>query len=235
MAQKSGLGLRRVSYFFLVLLLMFITYQLWFLLHICWWIKFNPRSSAFMEASYARLSEAKPDIKLKHQWVDYGQISRNLKQAVVAAEDAKFTTHNGFDVEGIKAAVDKNLKKGELVAGGSTITQQLAKNMFLSSSRSFFRKGQEALIAIMMEQILSKQRILEIYLNMIEWGDGVFGAEEAAKHYFKISAKRLSRDQAAKLAAMIPNPRFYDGHRQTRYLSKRASSIGRWMSGAAIP
>jgi len=206
------------------LFLLFL-YQLWIFLHICWWIKFNPSSSAFMEARLEIIQETKPEAELKHRWVDYKKISNNLKRAVIASEDAKFLEHEGFDWEGIEKAYAKNLKKGKIVAGGSTISQQLAKNLFLSTKRTPWRKGEEAVITLMLENILSKRRILEIYLNVIEWGNGVFGAEAAARHYYKTSAANLSAGQAAKLAAIIPNPRFYDAHPSTRYLNRRIATI----------
>jgi len=204
-------------------------------LHICWWIKFNPSTSAFMEDRLAVIQESKPDAELKYRWVDYAQISNHLKRAVIASEDAKFKDHEGFDWEGIENAFEKNLKKGKIVAGGSTISQQLAKNLFLSSKRTPWRKAEEAVITVMLEAMLSKQRILEIYLNVIEWGDGIFGAEAAARHYYKTSAGKLSSAQAAKLAAMIPNPRFYDQHRSTKYLNRRTATIQSRMRFAELP
>lgn len=212
-----------------------IIYQLWILLHICWWIYFNPSTSAFMEDRLDIIQETKPDAELKYQWVDYAKISNNLKRAVVASEDAKFIDHEGFDWEGIQKAYEKNLKKGKIVAGGSTISQQLAKNLFLSTKRTPWRKGEEALITVMLENILTKRRILEIYLNVIEWGNGVFGAEAAARHYYKTSAAKLSSGQAAKLAAMIPNPRYYDAHKSTSYLNRRTATIQARMRFAEIP
>lgn len=181
------------------------------------------------------IQETKPDAELKHRWVNYNQISSNLKRAVIASEDARFNDHEGFDWEGIEKAFNKNLKKGKLVAGGSTISQQLAKNLFLNSGRTPWRKGEEAIITVMLEKMLTKQRILEIYLNVIEWGNGVFGAEAAAKHYYKINAAKLNTAQAAKLAAMVPNPRFYDDHRNTRYLNRRVSRIQAGMRVVELP
>ncbi len=188
-----------------------------------------------MEDRLAVIQESKPDAELKYRWVDYAHISNNLKRAVIASEDAKFNDHEGFDWEGIEHAFEKNLKKGKIVAGGSTISQQLAKNLFLSSKRTPWRKAEEAVITIMLEAMLSKQRILEIYLNVIEWGDGIFGAEAAARHYYKTSAGKLSTAQAAKLAAMIPNPRFYDKHRSTKYLNRRTATIQSRMRFAELP
>jgi monofunctional glycosyltransferase len=227
----GGYVSRGLVLFFMMLFL----YQLWIFLHICWWINFNPSSSAFMADRLEIIQEAKPDAELKYQWVDYSKISINLKRAVIASEDAKFVAHEGFDWEGIEKAYEKNLKKGKIVAGGSTISQQLAKNLFLSTKRTPWRKGEEALITVMLENVLSKRRILEIYLNIIEWGDGVFGAEAASHHYYKISAAKLSSAQAAKLAAMIPNPRYYDAHKSTSYLSRRTATIQARMRFAEVP
>ena len=221
--------------FFILFVLFVLLYQLWIFAHICWWIKFNPSTSAFMEDRLQIIQETKPDAELKYKWVNYAQISNNLKRAVIASEDANFIDHDGFDWEGIEKAYEKNLKKGKIVAGGSTISQQLAKNLFLSSRRTPWRKGEEAIITVMLEKMLSKPRILEIYLNVIEWGNGIFGAEAAARHYFKTSAASLSPPQAAKLAAMVPNPRFYDDHRNTRYLNRRVSRIEAGMRVVELP
>ncbi len=208
-----------------LILLWFVIFNLWVFLNIAWWIKFNPSSSAFMRARLSAMREEHPDATFKHHWVDYAQMSIHLKRALIASEDAKFMQHQGFDWEGVELAFKKNIQKGKLVAGGSTITQQLAKNMFLSSRRSLFRKLEEAVITVMLEKMLSKQRIYEIYLNMIEWGNGVFGAEAAARHYYQTGANRLGVTQAAKLAVMVPNPRFYDTHRNTPYIKHRTATI----------
>ena len=221
--------------FFVLFVLAVLLYQLWIFAHICWWIKYNPSTSAFMDSRLQIIQETKPDAELKYKWVNYAQISNNLKRAVIASEDAKFNDHEGFDWQGIEKAFDKNLKKGKIVAGGSTISQQLAKNLFLSSKRTPWRKGEEAIITVMLEKMLSKQRILEIYLNVIEWGNGIFGAEAAARHYFKGSAANLNASQAAKLAAMVPNPRFYDDHRNTSYLNRRVSRIQAGMRVVELP
>jgi len=227
----GGYITRGLVAFFLLL----FAYQLWILLHICWWIQFNPSSSAFMEDRLDVIQEKNPDAELKHKWVKYNKISIHLKRAVIASEDAKFLDHEGFDWEGIEKAYKKNKRKGKIVAGGSTISQQLAKNLFLSTKRTPWRKAEEALITVMLENILSKKRILEIYLNIIEWGNGVFGAEAAARHYYKTSAANLSSGQAAKLAAMIPNPRFYDKHTYTNYLSRRTATIQARMYQVSVP
>lgn len=218
-----------------LMVLWFFLYQFWIFLHICWWIKFNPSSTAFMNARLAVLQVENPNAKLKHQWVEYSKISKNLKRAVIASEDAKFLQHQGFDWQGIEHAFKKNLKKGQLVAGGSTITQQLAKNLFLSSKRSLWRKLEEVIITLMLENILTKKRIYEIYLNVIEWGNGVFGAEAAARHYYNKGVYSLSTTQAAKLAVMVPNPRFYDKHRDTKYLNRRTATISARLRLVGVP
>ncbi len=216
-------------------LLLLIVYQLWIFIHICWWINFNPSTSAFMEDRLEVLQEKNPHAELKHRWVPYKNISPNLKRALIAAEDAKFVDHEGFDWEGIEKAYEKNLRKGKVVAGGSTISQQLAKNLFLSTKRTPWRKLEEAMITVMLESTMSKRRIFEIYLNVIEWGNGIFGAEAAARHYFGTSAKNLSSEQAAKLAAMVPNPRYYDKHQSAQGLNRKTGIILHRMNSAAIP
>ena len=212
-----------------------LVYQLWIFLHICWWVNHNPSTSAFMEDRLEVLQENNPDAMLKHRWVDYKKISPNLKRALIAAEDAKFVDHEGFDWEGIQKAYEKNLKKGKVVAGGSTISQQLAKNLFLSTKRTPWRKAEEAMITVMLEATMSKRRIFEVYLNVIEWGNGIFGAEAAAKYYYHTSAKNLSEEQAATLAAMVPNPRYYDKHRQAKGLMRKTGIIEARMNSAEIP
>ncbi|AAZ98458.1 monofunctional biosynthetic peptidoglycan transglycosylase [Thiobacillus denitrificans ATCC 25259] len=212
-----------------------LLYQLWIFAHVLWWIDHDPRSTAFMETGLARQQAKNRDAVLRHKWVPYDRISNNLKRAVVAAEDARFVEHAGFDVAGIQKAFQKNVKKGRLVAGGSTITQQLAKNLFLSGERSFLRKGQEVVITLMIESTWSKRRILEVYLNVIEWGNGIYGAEAASRRYYKKSAATLSRDQAARMAAMIPNPRWYENHRGSRLYQRRVVLIKRYMGSVAVP
>lgn len=219
----------------LALFIWVLLYQLWIFLHICWWVNHNPESTAFMDTRLATMQEKNPDAKLKHKWVPYARISANLKRAVIVSEDSKFVTHQGFDWEGIQYAYEKNLKKGKVVAGGSTISQQLAKNLFLSTRRTPWRKLEEAIITVMLEQMMSKRRILEIYLNVIEWGDGVFGAEAAARHYYGTGAANLGAEQSAKLAAMIPNPRYYDAHRGARGLNRKTGIILARMPLAQLP
>lgn len=222
---------RSVTIFFAVLVL----YQMWLFAHICWWAKFNPSSSAFMETRLEIMQDKNPDAALQQKWVPYEKISANLKRALIAAEDASFVDHEGFDWEGIQKAYEKNLRKGKIVAGGSTISQQLAKNLFLSTKRTPWRKLEETAITLMLEAVMDKQRIFEIYLNVIEWGNGVFGAEAAARHYYQVSAGQLTAYQAAKLAAMVPNPRYYDKHREARGLLSKTDIIMARMGDAEIP
>lgn len=216
-------------------LLFVLGLQVWYLGHVVWWMYFNPSETAFMVAGLERLQEKRPDAELKYRWVDYGKISVNLKRAVIAAEDSKFIAHEGFDWDGMENAFEKNLKKGRIVAGGSTISQQLAKNLFLSASKNPFRKAQEAVITVMLETLWSKRRILEVYLNVIEWGNGIYGAEAAARRYFKTTVTSLEPDQAAHLAAMIPNPRYYETHRAARGLLKRQGIIAARMWQVYVP
>jgi monofunctional glycosyltransferase len=217
------------------LVLLVVVYQAWIFVHIWWWVDHNPDSSAFMEDRLQVLQAKNPDAELRHKWVPYGRISGHLKRAVIAAEDAKFVDHEGFDWDGIQKAYEKNLKKGKIVAGGSTISQQLAKNLFLSTKRTPWRKLEEAGITLMLEHMMGKRRIFEIYLNVIEWGNGVFGAEAAARYYYKTGAAGLGAEQAAKLAAMIPNPRYYDTHRSARGLARKTGIILARMGAAEVP
>ncbi|MBP8111322.1 MAG: monofunctional biosynthetic peptidoglycan transglycosylase [Agitococcus sp.] len=219
----------------LLVISVFVAYQLWLVAHVYWWIDHNPESSAFMETQLQVLQSKDPEAELKHRWIAYNQISPNLKKALITSEDAKFLDHEGFDWEGIQTAWEKNLKKGKIVAGGSTISQQLAKNLFLSGKKTPWRKLEEAAITIMMEKMMSKRRIFEIYLNVIEWGNGVFGAEAAARHYYRKSARNLSVGESAKLAAMVPNPRYFDKHRSDRRLLRKARIIQRRMYYADYP
>ena len=160
---------------------LFFLWQVWLLAWVLLWSWVNPGETRFMEIRLAELRQKNPQAQLKQQWVPYERISPHLKRAIIAAEDAKFVDHEGFDWEGMQKALEKNQKKGRFVAGGSTISQQLAKNLFLSSKRTPWRKLEEALITVMLEAVMDKRRIFEIYLNVIEWGDGVFGAEAAAE------------------------------------------------------
>jgi monofunctional glycosyltransferase len=210
-------------------------YQLWFLAQILYWRHNNPATTRFMELRLQVMRDSDRTARLQQRWVDYRHISMNLKRAIIAAEDTKFLDHEGFDWEGIQRAMEKNQKRGQYVAGGSTISQQLAKNLFLSGERSVLRKMQEAIITGLLEALLTKRRIFEIYLNVVEWGDGVFGAEAAARHYFGVSAAMLSPEQAARLAAMLPRPRYYDRHRDSPYLMQYSITIRRRMESVQVP
>jgi len=212
-----------------------LLYQLWIFGHIVYWNFYNPATSAFMQERLDVLQEKKPEAALHHQWVPYERISPHLKRAIIAAEDGKFLQHEGFDFEAIQKAYEKNLEKGRFVRGGSTISQQLAKNLFLSGKKTPWRKIEEAIITLMLENVMSKRRILEIYLNKIEWGNGVFGAEAASRHYYGVSASALTAKQAARLAAMVPNPRFYDLNRNTPWLLKKTDIIFNRMVSTQIP
>ena len=209
-------------------------YEFWFLAQILYWVEHNPATTRTMDA---RLEAMRPNKSkaLGQKWTDYGRISIHLKRAIIVAEDAKFVEHEGFDWEGIQRAMDKNQRRGKFVAGGSTITQQLAKNLFLSGERSLLRKGQEAILAAMLEAAMDKRRIFEIYLNVAEWGENVFGAEAAARHYFGVGAASLEPEQAARLAAMLPRPRYYDHNRDSAYLADYSESILAQMSAAQVP
>ena len=215
--------------------LLFFFYQLWILLHIILWTVVNPGESAFMETRLEHLQEKDEKATLRHQWVNYNKISINIKQAVIAAEDAKFIDHEGFDWEGIEKAYEKNKRRKKIVAGGSTISQQLAKNLFLSNQRTPWRKAEETIITLMLETILSKQRILEIYLNVIEWGNNVYGIEAASLRYFSFHAKDLNSFQSAKLASMIPNPKYYERHQDASGLIERSGIILSRMNTTQIP
>jgi monofunctional glycosyltransferase len=215
--------------------LAFIGLQLWYIAHIWWWRDHAPRETAFMAQRLHELRERNPQARLQYVWVPYDRISVNLKRAMIAAEDAKFVEHEGFDWDGIQLAMDKNARRGRVVAGGSTITQQLAKNLFLSGEKSYLRKGEEALITLMLEAVLDKRRIFEIYLNVIEWGNGIFGCEAAARRYFGASAAQLSSEQAARLAAMAPNPRHYERNPGSRGLAQKIPIIQARMAAAELP
>ncbi len=214
---------------------LFLAFQLYFFFQIAWWVHHNPSSTSFMRQQLSVLQEKNPKAKLRHKWVPYKRISRNLKRAIIASEDANFTDHEGVDWDALLKAYEKNSRKGKIVAGGSTITQQLAKNLFLSGSRSYFRKGQEIIITYMLEFWMEKERIFELYLNLVEFGTGIFGAEAAARHYYGTSASSLSAGQAARLAAMLPKPRYFDTHRNSGYLMHRTALILRRMGSADVP
>ena len=212
-----------------------VLWQLWLLSWVLFWGAFNPGTTRFMDIRLAELRVKNPQARLQQQWVPYERISIHLKRAIIAAEDAKFVDHEGFDWDGMQKAIEKNQRRGRFVAGGSTISQQLAKNLFLSPTKSYVRKAEEAVITLMLETLWSKRRIFEVYLNVIEWGNGVFGAEAAARHYYNASAAQLGPEQAAKLAGMVPNPRFYDRNRNALGLARKTAIILGRMPSAELP
>ena len=219
----------------LVLLGLFLLIQFWFFAWVIVWRVTEPGPTQFMKIRLAELQRKNPAARLQHSWAPYGQISVNLKRALIAAEDSKFMQHPGFDFEGIQKALEKNEKRGRIAAGGSTITQQLAKNLFLWPEKSLIRKAEEALITVMIEATWSKRRILEVYMNEIEWGTGIFGAEAASHHYFGISAAALNEYQAAMLASMVPSPQYYDRKGETEGLLRQTDVILERMNKVAIP
>jgi monofunctional biosynthetic peptidoglycan transglycosylase len=212
-----------------------LLYQFWLFGWVLCWKWVNPDSTRFMEIRLAELQAKDPAAHLKKQWLNYANISPHLKRALIVSEDDLFVHHEGFDWEGIQKAIEKNQKRGKVVAGGSTISQQLAKNLFLTPSKTPWRKAEEAVITLMIEAVWSKQRIFEVYLNVIEWGNGVFGAEAAARHYYGIGAAQLSAEQAARLAGMVPSPRFYDRNRAAPGLANKAAVILGRMPSAQLP
>jgi monofunctional glycosyltransferase len=218
-----------------VLMILLVVYNGWVLWQIGWLRNHNPSTTAFMQDGLQRLRSSNPTARLQYRWVPYGRISDYLKRAVIAAEDQRFLDHDGFDVEAMEKAYEKNLRRGQIRRGGSTISQQLAKNLFLSPRRSYLRKVHEAMITMMIEHLLSKRRILELYLNVIEWGNGIYGAEAASWHYFGESAADLNRKEAARLAAMIPRPRSYTYNTDTPYLDERTEILRDQMEYVRAP
>jgi monofunctional biosynthetic peptidoglycan transglycosylase len=227
--------------------------QLFFVLRIAAMVIVDPQSTAFERSEAWRLWQEKGSVRWRQQWVDYEQISDQLKRAVIASEDDGFTLHDGIDWDALEKAWQKNARaeaqaakkpqpvgktkpgKPPKVVGGSTITQQLAKNLLLSGERTLLRKGQEFVLTLTLEAFLSKRRILEIYLNHVEWGEGVFGAEAAAQHYFRKPASRLSAFEAARLAVMLPRPKYFEKLPQSGYLSERAGVIAERLASAQLP
>ncbi|MCM8627252.1 monofunctional biosynthetic peptidoglycan transglycosylase [Accumulibacter sp.] len=230
--MNALLWLKRLALGALALL---VAYQVWLFGWVLWWNWVDPDTTRFMSIRLEELRARDPQAQLQKQWIAYPRISVNLKRAIIAAEDARFVDHEGFDWEGIQKAIEKNQKKGRVVAGGSTISQQLAKNLFLTPARTPWRKAEEAVITLMLESVWSKQRILEVYLNVIEWGDGIFGAGAAARHYYGISAAQISPEQAARLAGIVPNPRFYDRNRNAPGLARKTAIILARMPAAEVP
>jgi monofunctional biosynthetic peptidoglycan transglycosylase len=199
----------------------FIAMQIYFVIQIGLWIVLNPDSTAFQRAERWRLCGLHWSCPVQSSWVPYNKISPNLKRAVLVSEDDIFFQHIGVRIEDMQKAWVKNQQGGgkskTALRGGSTITQQLAKNLFLSSEQNYFRKAQELIITALLETMLSKQRLYEIYLNSVEWGEGIFGIGSAAQHYYGISPASLNREQAAALASALPAPKCFD---QVRYCRK---------------
>jgi monofunctional glycosyltransferase len=195
----------------------------------------NPASTAFMKLRESEAASAGRKLRHLHQWVRYNRISKNLQRAVIVAEDGRFFEHEGVDMEEIRKSIEINMERGAPIRGASTITQQLAKNLYLSPSKNPIRKLRELIITRRMEAALSKARILEIYLNVIEWGDGIWGAEAASRTYFGVSASSLSREQAALLAGAIINPRVLNPARPNRRLLARQRIILGRMGGVEPP
>jgi monofunctional biosynthetic peptidoglycan transglycosylase len=243
---------RHFSRFALLLLVTFLALQLFFLSRIALMTWLAPESTSFERSNFYQLA-TQNKLRWRQEWVGYEDISKQLKRAIIASEDASFTDHDGVDWNAIEKAWDKNKRAEQLVAkkkpspqakpakppktvGGSTITQQLAKNLFLSGERTYLRKVQEYVLVVMLETILNKERIFEIYLNHVEWGTGVFGAEAAAQHYFKKSAKSLDSYEASLLAVMLPAPKRYERVFATSgYLQSQAASVQARMGGVDIP
>ncbi len=228
--------------------------QLFFVARIALMVVVDPQSTAFERSEAWRIWREKGALRWSQQWLHYNQISDQLKRAVIASEDDGYSTHDGVDWEALEKAWQKNSKaeeqaakraavantrnqtgKAPKIVGGSTITQQLAKNLLLSGERTLLRKGQELVLTMLLETLLDKRRILEIYLNSVEWGEGVFGAQAAAEHYFGKSAARLTAFEAARLAVMLPRPKYFEKLPNSGYLASRAGTITARMADARLP
>ena len=233
-----------------LVLMAVLALQLFFVLRVAAMAVLEPQSTAFQRSEAWRIRTEKDRLQWRQQWVGYGQISDHLKRAVIASEDDGFSNHDGVDWDALEKAWQKNAKaearaaknaaaakagRAPKVVGGSTITQQLAKNLFLSGERTLLRKGQEFVLTLLLETLLSKQRILEIYLNSVEWGEGVFGAEAAAQHYFRKPAAKLTALEAARLAVMLPRPRYFEKLPNSGYLAERAAVIVERLPNAQLP
>lgn len=231
--------LKRITIILFVTALLLVLYQLSFLVRVVWFNFYNPSSSAIMRQTLTELRQDDPKAQLVFEWVAYEDINDNLKRAVVSSEDANFFEHKGIEWDAIRNAWSYNKQQAAQGStkrrGGSTLTQQLAKNLFLSSSRSYTRKGQELVLSYMIESIMSKERILELYLNVAQWGQVDFGAQAAAHRYYKTTASRLSAAQSARLAAMLPNPAFYQKNGNTSYLQRRSATILQRMRQIRLP
>ena len=234
-----------------LLLLCLLALQASFALRIAAMALVDPQSTSFQRSEAWRLLTEQGRILWSQQWVPYAQISAHLKRAVIASEDAGFAEHSGVEWDAIEQAWEKNQRAearaeraqarnparavAAKVVGGSTITQQLAKNLFLSGERTVWRKGQEFVLTLMLEAMLSKQRILEIYLNHVEWGEGIFGAQAAARHYFHKDASRLGPEEAARLAVMLPAPKRFEKRPGSAYVTARAATIMARMGAVELP
>jgi monofunctional biosynthetic peptidoglycan transglycosylase len=245
--------LRHLLRLSLLVLLCALALQLFFLLRIALMVVVDPQSTTFQRSEARRIVGEKGDLPWRQQWVDWPQISEHLKRAVIASEDGGFLEHGGIDWDALEQAWERNQRAEAAaerrqarsgsgakpveakVVGGSTITQQLAKNLLLSGERTVLRKAQEFVLTVMLEGLLSKQRILEIYLNNVEWGEGVFGAQAAAQHYFRTDAARLTAWQAARLAVMLPAPKRFEKRPGSPYLAGRSATILARMGGVALP
>lgn len=235
-------GARRHALRLLALLaLTFVALQASFLLRVALMLVFDPQSTTFQRSEAWRLLVEKQRIAWSQQWVDDTRISEHLKRAVIASEDAGFADHAGVDWEAIEKAWERNQRNEARqparakIVGGSTITQQLAKNLLLSGERTVLRKAQELAITGMLELLLSKRRILEIYLNNVEWGEGLFGAQAAARHYHRIDASKLGPEQAARLAVMLPAPKRFEKRPGSAYVAGRAATIVARMRDVELP
>jgi monofunctional glycosyltransferase len=225
--------------------------QIYFVGRIATMAVLAPESTTFERSEIWRIANDKGALPWRQEWVNYDNISVNLKRAVIASEDDGFSQHDGVDWEAIEKAWAKNAKaeqkaeqrasqgkapaKPPKIVGGSTITQQLAKNLFLSGERTLLRKGQELVLTMLLEQLLNKQRILELYLNHVEFGEGVFGAEAAAQHYYRKPASKLTAYEAARLAVMLPRPKYFEKVPNSGYLASRAGTIVARMPDAQLP
>ncbi len=234
-----------------LLLLCFAALQLAFLLRIALMVLVDPQSTTFQRSEIWRLATEKGQVAWAQEWVDDERLSAALKRAVIASEDAGFVEHAGIDWEALETAWDKNQRAqaraqkqaqrrpsrpvSARVVGGSTITQQLAKNLLLSGERTVPRKGQEVVLTLMLEGLLTKRRILEIYLNNVEWGEGLFGAQAAAQYYFRTDAARLGAEPAARLAVMLPAPKRFERQPESAYVSSRAATIMARMGAVDLP
>ena len=234
-----------------LLLLAVLALQLFFVARIGLMATINPKSTAFERSEAWRILSEKGRLQWRQKWVDYPQISDHLKRAVIASEDDGFSYHDGVDWDALEKAWQKNTRAEAQVAwktangarvatppklvGGSTITQQLAKNLFLTGERTLLRKGQEFVLTFALEKLLDKQRILELYLNHVEWGEGVFGAEAAAQHYYRKPAAKLTPQEAARLAVMLPRPRYFEKLPNSSYLAERSAVIATRLWHAELP